>query len=372
MKINYLRFLILTFISALFLFSAPIQALAADIGPLPKMKKAPTNKAKVALGKRLYFDTRLSGDSAISCGTCHDPKQGWTTNVALGKAYPGSDHFRNAPTLINVGYKKQFGIPWHWDGRIGTSLNDMTRDQITDTYVMNMDMRIMQERIKQGPVYLKMFIDAGMGEPSNGKVRKMIPEYIKTIVSKNVPFDQGKLSKAAKNGKAVFTGKGGCVKCHSGPMFSDGKAHNTGVPENPCVFKDPMRHVTYLTYMFGMGTENRYNWRRDVGHFVVTHNEKDLGKFITPTLRELKYTHPYMHNGMVATLDDVIEFYNKGGGPDRPGLKDSAMKPLNLSKSEKSDLKAFLLSLSGSDPSIKVPQIPVSYTVIADWANTKN
>lgn len=248
----------------------------------------------------------------------------------------------------------------------------MTRDQITDTYVMNMDMRIMQERVKQDMVYVKMFKDAGFGEPSNGKVRKAIPEYMKTIVSKNVPFDQGKLSASAKIGQKLFTGKAGCVACHKGPMFSDGKPHNTGVPENPCVFKNPLRHVTYITYMFGMGTENRYNWRRDVGYFAVSHNKRDLGKFITPTLRELKYTEPYMHNGMIATLDDVIEFYNKGGGPDRPGLKDTAMKPLNLSKSEKADLKAFLLSLSGSDPSIEVPLIPVSYEVIENWDEVHN
>ncbi|MFQ5431503.1 MAG: cytochrome-c peroxidase [Nitrospinota bacterium] len=372
MKNYYLKYISLFFISALFITSFPLQAMAAEIGPLPKMKNAPKNQAKVALGKRLFFDTRLSGDSAINCATCHDPKEGWTKHIAVGKAYPGSDHFRNAPTLINVGYKRQFRIPWHWDGRIGTNLNDMTRDQITDTYVMNLDMRIMQERIKQDAVYVKMFKDAGYGEPSNGKVRKAVPEFMKSIVSRNVPFDQGKLSGSAKKGQKLFEGKAGCVTCHNGPMFSDGKPHNTGVPENPCVFKDPMRHVTYLTYMFGMGTENRYNWRRDIGYLAVSHNKKDLGKFITPTLRELKYTEPYMHNGMVSSLDAVIDFYNKGGGPDRPGLKDPAMKPLNLSRGEKADLKAFLLSLSGSDPSMDVPQIPVSYEVIADWKNKKN
>ncbi len=346
-------------------------AWAADIGPLPPLKK-PADAKKAELGKRLFFDPRLSGDSAISCSSCHDPKEGFTKHVALGIAYPGSDHFRNAPTLVNTAYKKQLGIPWHWDGRIGTSLNDMTRDQITDTYVLNMDMRIMQERLKQDPVYVKMFKDAGYGGPSNGGVRKAIPEFLKTLVSKNVPFDKGNMSGAAKRGKSLFTGKAGCVKCHNGPMFSDGKPHNTGVPENPEVFKNPQRHLTYLTFMYGYGVENRLNWRRDIGFFGVSHNKRDLGKFITPTLRELKYTAPYMHNGMIATLDNVIEFYNKGGGKDRPGLKDSAIKPLGLSSSEKSDLKAFLIALSGDNPAIEPVKINLSYPAIPDWYNSKN
>ena len=130
------------------------------------------NKAKADLGKKLFYEPRLSGDAAISCGTCHDPAEGFTKHVALGDAYPGTKHFRNAPTLINTAVKKKLGIPWHWDGRIGSSLNDMTRDQITDTYVMNMDMRIMQERVKQVPMYVKMFKEAFGKEPSNGRVQK--------------------------------------------------------------------------------------------------------------------------------------------------------------------------------------------------------
>lgn len=347
----------------------PSGALGADIGPLPALKY---DAKKAELGKRLFFDQRLSGDAGISCAKCHDPREGWTKHVAVGEAYPGSKHFRNAPTLINTAYKKQFGIPWHWDGRIGTNLNDMTRDQITDTYVLNMDMRIMQERLKQDPVYVKMFKEAFNSEPSNGLVRKAIPEFLKTIVSKNVPFDKGKLSADAKAGLALFKGKAGCIECHNGPMFSDGKPHNTGVPENPEVFKDPQRHVTYLTYMFTLGVENSENWRRDVGHLAVSHDYNDLGEFVTPTLRELKYTAPYMHNGMLATLDDVIEFYNNGGGPDRPGLKNPNIRPLGLSSKEKGQLKAFLLSLSGDDPSIEPMKVPLSYEPIEDWYTKKN
>ena len=363
---NYSTILMVLVVAVLF---TSVQSQASDIGPLPKLK---IDAVKAKLGKALFFDPRLSGDSAISCGTCHDPKEGWTKHVAVGDAYPGSKHFRNAPTILNTAYKKTLGIPWHWDGRIGTSLNDMTRDQITDTYVMNMDMRIMQERLKQVPMYVKLFKQAYGKEPSNGLVRKAIPEFLKTVVSKNVPFDKGTLSPEQKQGMELFKGKAGCISCHNGPMFSDGLPHNTGVPENADIFKNPQRHVTYLTFMYGLGVQNRLNWRRDVGYFTVSHNENDLGKFITPTLRELKYTAPYMHNGMIGTLEDVIEFYNKGGGKDRPGLKDSAMKPLKLTKSEKKALKTFLLSLSGDNPSIYVGKPDLSYPVIANWYKTKN
>ena len=117
-------------------------------------------------------------------------------------------------------------MPWFHDGRIGTNLNDVTRENLTEDYIMNMDMRIMQERLKQDPVYVQMFKDAGYGEPSNGGVRNAIPEYLKTLTSRGAPFDEGAMSDSAKKGMGLFTGKAGCVACHSGPLFADGKAHN--------------------------------------------------------------------------------------------------------------------------------------------------
>ncbi len=356
---------------------ASISWAGADIGPLPAVKY---NKAKAALGKRLFFDPRLSGDAAISCASCHMPGHQFTEGVDLGKAYPGTRHFRNAPTVVNTAVKRKLGIPWFWDGRIGTSLNDVTRNEITETIVMNMDMRMMQERIKQDPVYVKMFKDVGMGEPSNGKVRKLIPEFLKSLQSKNVPFDSGKLSASAKRGMKLFKGKAGCISCHNGPMFSDGKAHILGVAENPKINSDPLRSVTmHASYIF-LGVQNNANLRFDVGHHSVTHADdgSDYRSFMTPTLRELKYTAPYMHNGMLATLDDVINFYNRGGGID-PN-KDRLLKPLHLSKKQKKDLKAFLLSLSG-DP-LTGPQYTVAtseikamsqpYKAIKNWRKTPN
>ncbi|MCF6355264.1 MAG: hypothetical protein L3J26_09240 [Candidatus Polarisedimenticolaceae bacterium] len=338
-----------------------------DLGPLPPLQY---NKTKAELGKRLFFDKRLSGNAGIACATCHDPTQGWTQNQPLSDGYPGNGHFRNAPTLINVAYKKV----WNHDGRIGTSLDDMVREMITEDYIMNMDMRIMQERLKQDPRYLQMFRDAGYGEPSNGKVRQAIPEYLKSLTSRNAPFDAGTMSAAAKKGLQLFKGKAGCIQCHNGSLASDGRAHNTGVPENFDIFLNPENHQAFIAFALFQGIENQMNLKRDPGYYNVTMKQADMGKFITPSLRELKYTAPYMHNGMLATLEEVVAFYNAGGGKDR--RKSPLLKPLGLSDDEQRDLVAFLLALSG-DPLTTAEHVwqepyPAEYATIEDWKHVRN
>jgi cytochrome c peroxidase len=343
--------------------------LAADFGPVEPMK---VDAKKAALGKRLFFDPRLSGDAAIRCSTCHIPEKGFSDGLALSKAYPGSDGFRNTPTLINAAQK----AAWFHDGRIGTNLNDVTRESITETYSMNMDMRLMQERIKQDPIYVKMFKEAGYGEPSNGSVRNAIPEYLKTLTSRGAPFDSGKLSDAAQRGFELFKGKANCAQCHSGPRFTDDKAHNIGVPENPDIWSNPMRHLTYVAFANFLGIENYMNIRRDVGAHIRTHKAdgSDIGKFMTPTLRELTHTAPYMHNGTIKTLKDVVAFYNRGGGKD-PN-KDARLKPLGLSKEERANLVEFLKSLSGQPLTgpehVWKEKINVNYAVIEDWLKKRN
>lgn len=340
-----------------------------DIGPLPAVK---INKAKAELGKRLFFDPRLSGDAAISCATCHNPEKGYADGMALSAGYPGNKHFRNSPTVINAVHKNR----WNWDGRIGTNLNDVTRGMITEDYIMNMDMRIMQERVKQDPVYVKMFKDAGYGEPSNGSVRKAIPEYLKTLTSKNVPFDTGKMSASAQRGKSLFKGKAGCIQCHNGTNFTDGKAYNTGVAENWDVFMDTDRHQAFLAYNMFMGVENYNDLKRDAGAHIHLHkvDGSDMGTFLTPSLRELTHTAPYMHNGMIKSLGDVVAFYNNGGGED--SNKDSRIKKLGLSGSEQKDLVAFLKSLSGDpltgDKYVWSEAYPDEYEAIENWRQVKN
>ncbi len=341
-------------------------ASAAD--GLPELE---INEAKAELGKRLFFDKRISGDAAISCATCHVPENGYAHPDALSPGYPGNGHFRNSIGLINTAQKSI----WLHDGRLGTNLNDVTREMITEDYIMNMDMRIMQERIKQDPKYLEMFEAAGYGEPSNGSVRKAIPEYLKTLASKGVPYDSGSMSDSAKAGQAVFAEKG-CSSCHSGAMFTDGKAHNTGVPENHDIWLDPMNHQAFIAFTMFQGIENYMALKRDPGAHTQWKKAdlSNMGTFQTPSLRELTQTAPYMHNGMIATLEDVVDFYNAGGGED--SNKDAAMRPLEMTDQEKSDLVAFLESLSGE--ALTGPEYvwseayPDEYPVIEDWLNQSN
>lgn len=338
-----------------------------DIGPLPQLK---INKAKAELGKRLFFDKRLSGDAAISCATCHVPEKGYASKTALSPGYPGNGHFRNASSLINAAHKKV----WNWDGRIGTNLNDMTREMLTEDYTMNMDMRIMQERAKQDPVYVKMFKDAGYGEPSNGSIRKAIPEYLKTLTSRGSPFDKGTMSASAKNGMKLFKGKAGCIKCHNGPLLTDQKPHNTGVRENFDVFLDPNNHQAFVAFTMFQGIPDYMNLKRDPGYYNITIMDEDMGKFITPSLRELKYTSPYMHNGTINTLAGVVNFYNRGGGKD--SNKSKKLKPLGLSSQQKKDLVAFLEALSGDkltgSKHVWKKAYPAEYPVIKNWTQVRN
>ena len=335
-----------------------------EIGPLPPREAPDANLAE--LGKYLFFDEKLSGDATLSCATCHDPQKGWGDGLALSLAYPGSKYFRNAKTLLNSVYARYF----YWDGRLtGADKQTMVRDSITESHFLNLDGRIMLERLKQVPEYVEMFNQTQGGEPSFGRALNAVAAFLETVVSKNVPFDEGKRDTAQTRGLELFRGKAGCIRCHNGPYFSDGRAHAIGAPENPDVLGDPMRHFTMRSFFKFMGVAGFEVAREDVGYFVVTKENPDRGKFLTPTLRELTRTAPYMHNGMLPTLDEVVEFYDRGGG-DAPN-KDPLLVPLGLTDQEKQELMAFLRSLSGDEVVVARPDIP-EYQLIADWLAVEN
>lgn len=339
---------------------------AQDVTPDPAIE---VDAARAELGKRIFYDTRVSGDDSLSCASCHMPDKAFSDGKPLSDAYTGALHFRNAPTLANVGFRDA----WMHDGRLGTNLNDVAREMITETYLMNMDMRIMQERMKQDPVYVEMFKAAGMSEPSNGGARNALMDFMKTIQSRNAPFDTNAMSASALRGQGIFEGKGNCAACHSGTRFTDDQPYNTGVPTNPDIWSDPMRHSAFVTYGKFMGVENYMNLREDLGAYVRTHEDDTKRSFLTPSLRELTWTAPYMHNGTMATLADVVDFYDVGGGTDP--LKDPRLKPLGLVPSEKADLVAFLESLSGDsfDTDAYVwREDNYDYVLIENWLETKN
>ena len=344
------------------------------LAPLPPLE-AP-DAALVELGMMLFFDNRISGDADITCAQCHNPADGWTTRDALSTGYPGTRYFRNTPTVFNVAYADYL----YWDGRLGgDDLATQARDSINDSHFMSSDGRVMLERQKQIPEYLELYEKSGLGEPSLTKITKAIAAFEKTIVSRNVPLDNylrgddDALSDQAKHGMDLFTGKASCVKCHNGPYLSDQKPHNLGVAENPEVFSDPFRIITFRSQLKFVGTPNYMNWRNDPGNFSVTKLYKNFGQFITPTLREVSRTAPYMHNGMLPTLESVVDFYNEGGGKTVLKNKDRVIKPLGLNDEEKAALIAFLKSFSGDEINIQFTQKDLpEYGIIPAWYTKRN
>jgi cytochrome c peroxidase len=186
----------------------------------------------------------------------------------------------------------------------------------------------------------------------------VIGEFVKTIESKNAPIDrylkgdQAALSEQQKEGLALFRGKAACITCHNGPIASDGKLHRLSVPENPAIAKEPLRMITMLRHYSTSGMPNYMNARTDLGAYAITKDERDRGKFATPSLRDLRYTAPYMHNGVFSTLEEVVDFYDRGGGLG------SELKPLGLTAQEKKALLAFLNALSGDPVVAKAPDLP--------------
>ncbi len=341
-------------------FSATVlaaQAIPEGLAPLPDALEV--NQARADLGKMLFFDDRMSGDTGNSCSTCHDPTAGWGDGQPMSTGYTGVEYFRNAPGLFNVANRNYF----MWDGRLdGADLGTVVRDMLVESHTMQMDSRLAQERLKQVPEYAAMFESAFGGDPYGGKMYGAIGEYLKTIRTTNAPFDaylkgdSSAIDDAAKAGLEVFAGKAGCIQCHSGAMLSDGGLHATGVPDNLELQTNADRQITLLRFYATMGTPNYMNLRSDVGNYVVTKEETDIGKFATPSLWDVGQTGPYMHSGVFESLDEVVAFYDAGGG-DGPN-KSPLLKPLGLNANEKANLVAFLNSLTGEAPAVEAPDLP--------------
>lgn len=300
--------------------------------------------AQVLLGKYLFFDPRLSGDANISCATCHQPDNAFTDGQALSAAYTGMGYFRNTPTLYNLVYNQGYV---YWDGRLdATDLPTTMRDHITEVHFMAMDGRLMVERLKQVPEYIQLFQDAYGKNPSFGNVLNALTAYIHSLNSAAAPYDlylagdESALSADALAGLELFNAN--CAACHTGPTFSDGQFYVSGVPENGDIWADPLRHVVFRRFFRQLGTPNYRNLTEDVGLFAVTKEDEDWGAFRTAPLRELAYTAPYMHNGVFATLEDVVEFYNTG-------------LDLGLNATEIGQLVAFLNALSSEELPIVAP-----------------
>lgn len=328
------------------------------LGPLPRVSSTAAPD-QIALGKLLFHDPRLSGDATISCASCHNPDKAWTDRLKLSKGYPGSLYFRNTPSIINIANARYA----YWDGRLPASdLPTLVRDHISEAHFMQADGRLVIERLRQVPRYEKGFRKAFGGEPTYGRILNAVAAYLETIKSEGSPFERhlaGKkfaLSNNAKSGLALFVGKAGCVRCHDGPMLSDGKLHHLGIESGDDIFATPLRHISFRRFFRTLGVSEYARLRTDAGHYAVTKQRDDFGAFRTPSLWEVGRTAPYMHDGSLPTLEHVVEFYDEGGGP--ADGKDARLKRLRLTAAEKADLAEFLRSLSGTLPEESAPDLP--------------
>uniref|UniRef100_A0A7C4QIU4 C-type cytochrome n=1 Tax=Schlesneria paludicola TaxID=360056 RepID=A0A7C4QIU4_9PLAN len=305
---------------------------AAEPAGLPPVKHPadnPPTPEKIALGKQLYFDARLSLDNTISCASCHDPAKGWSNGEQFATGVGGAKGGRNSPTVINAAYYNfQF-----WDGR-ARSLEEQALGPIQNPIEMKMTLEGVVERLNGIPGYKEQFQKVFGTDVTAEGIARAIAAFERTILSGNAPYDrfkagdQSALSAEAQRGMKLFFGKARCSACHSGPNFSDNAFHNIGLDSD------------------------------DVGRKAVSKLPGDHGAMKTPTLREIARTAPYMHNGSMKTLEEVVAHYNKGGNGNP--FQDEEIFPLKLTEQEQADLVTFLKEgLSSPEyPMVEKPELP--------------
>lgn len=342
------------FLALLVLTALPGRADELRLPPaLPDLAAPP--EAQAELGRMLFFDRRLSGDGTMSCAVCHVPELAFTDGRELSGAYPTNKHWRNTQSVINAGYLHTF----FWDGR-SNSLEGQAEGPMHAVFEMNLNPDYLVEKLREIPAYRELFRKAFDAPVTRAAVTSALAAFERTIVVNDSPFDrylrgeQDALTPTARAGLAIFFGeRGRCASCHGGSLLSDQKFHNLGVPESPELKNDPQRRATRNYFLVQMGLPRM---EHDPGRFAVTEEPGDMGAFRTPPLRQVAETGPYMHNGHFETLEEVIDFYDRGGGSD-PNLS-PLMKPLGLSAGEKEALTAFLHSLSGTLRPIEAPALP--------------
>lgn len=302
-------------------------ARPADI-PYPELD--PYSRSKFTLGRMLFFDPILSGSKSRSCASCHNPGLAWADGQPRAIGEMQQPLPLRSPTLLNVAWTPKLG----WDGHF-RDLESVAMGPITSPNNMNLAEGTLIERLAAIPGYVEAFHDAfGNGDITLDKVQMALATFERSIVSDEAPFDrwikgdETAVDAAAKRGFALFNGKANCAACHSGWAFTDASFHDIGSASGD-----------------------------DIGRGRLFRNSVALQyAFKTPTLRDVARRAPYMHNGSVATLQDVIELYDRGG-IERPS-RDPEIRPLGLSPGEKSDLVAFLRTLGGKREAAIVPELP--------------
>tara|TARA_B100000959_G_scaffold21478_1_gene20649 strand:+ start:57406 stop:58593 length:1188 start_codon:yes stop_codon:yes gene_type:complete len=393
-KGNYWLALVIaaTFISVASLTAVPVFA-AGDpdfdppLVPLPAHPPIPAdNKSSTAiypakmgpkqeLGYLLFFDPKLTGDASLSCGTCHHPDTGWGFNDPISRGYPGTVHWRNSQTIVNTGYFHKL----FWAGSV-TSLESQAPAANKGGVAGNGEDDMMESRLQMTPEYRQRWKEVfGYDRPLIKDAWRAIAAFERYMSQTDTPYDSflkgdnKALTASQKRGLELFKGKANCVECHNGPMLTDEKYYNLDVP-NPVEWTESgLAQISYRFEIYAKGvTEKLYREsKHDLGAYFRGKNPQDIGKFRTATLRYLSYSTPFMHNGAFFTLEEVVDFYNEGGGEsDLLNTKTKILKPLNLTDDEKADLVEFLGSMSGEEIKLPFPKIP-PIAAFDDWQPKK-
>lgn len=348
-----------------------VQAGPPPLAPLGEPPIPPDNKqtpAKIELGKILFFDPRLGGDTSTGCSTCHEPDQGWAWAEDFSRGYPGTVHWRNSQTIINSAY---YGRNF-WAGSV-PSLERQAPAAAKGGVAGNGENDIMEARMALIPEYRKRFKEVyGSEWPLIGDAWGAIAAFERTLVQRDTPLDKylqgdkSALSEQQVRGMDLYNSKAGCIQCHNGELASDDDYHNVGIPPSKRWEEDGLAQVTFRFEQYAKGqTEEGYRKvKSDWGLYYRSKNKWDRGKFRTPSLRYTAYTAPYMHNGVFYTMEEVVDFYNSGGFDEEgrttpfPENKSQLIKPLGLTDEEKEDLIAFLEAFSGEEMLMDKPRLP--------------
>jgi cytochrome c peroxidase len=346
---------------------AEVRAIASH-GPWPPaFRPDPSNRASgnpdaIELGERLFFERRLSASGAVSCSRCHLPERNWTDGEARARGLALTD--RNTPSITNVRLARWFG----WDGAHDSLWSQGIRP-ILDAKEMGASAAQVAKLVREDADFACRYRKAFGAPPADDErvlvdVAKALAAFQETVTSARTPFDEfrdalaradaagiARYPDAAKRGLAIFIGRGSCNVCHAGPAFSNGEFHDTGIP----FFIEPGRVDAGRHEGIRKLLASRFNllgpYNDDAARATATGTRhvalehRNFGEFKTPTLRNLALTAPYMHNGRLATLRDVVQHYSTIS-PDRLHADGEAiLKPLKLSEQESRDLVAFLESL---------------------------
>lgn len=286
----------------------------------PTPEDNPLTADVIELGRTLFFDTRLSADGRVSCATCHKLERAFSDTAARSSGVHDRMGTRNTPALVNRAYGRVF----FWDGRSDT-LEHQVLQPFENPDEMDLALDVLTTRLAGDPAYRRLLAEMFGRSPSAADAARALASFVRAQRFGNTAFDRyqagdaAALSDQARRGLESFRGRGNCSTCHLGPTFTDEVFHNTGVS-------------------WGAG---------DLGRFGVTGKDEDRGAFKTPTLRELARTAPYMHDGSLQTLNDVVDFYNRGGRAN-PFL-DPEIRPLRLDDGQQRDLIEFLLTLGSRE-----------------------